>query len=163
MIAYTEAQHKTLDIITLFHKAGSPASTRVANLLKQASANATSGATIDQASDHTAQTKTQRDQFELNITEDHPTADQVQTILEYVGKSGIPSVIQGARDEKDALKKFKESKDSLQRPLVSIFPQAVRHVWMARLTDLQVVDWNNGKAVAGENESEILKLVYGQK
>jgi hypothetical protein len=24
---------------------------------------------------------------------------------------------------------------------------------------MQVVDWNNGKAAAGENESEILKMV----
>ncbi|KFH47021.1 putative redox protein-like protein [Hapsidospora chrysogenum ATCC 11550] len=135
--------HKTLDIITLFHKAGSPASTRVANLLKQVSANSTAGATIDQASDHSHQTAPKREQFELNITEDPPTADQVQTILEYVGKSGIPSIISGARDEKDALKKFKESKESLQRPLV--------------------VDWNNGKAFAGDNESEILKLLNAQK
>jgi arsenate reductase-like glutaredoxin family protein len=116
----TDSQHKTLDIITLFHKAGSPASTRVANLLKQVSANSTAGATIDQASDHSHQTTPKREQFELNITEDPPTADQVQTILEYVGKSGIPSIIRGARDEKDALKKFKESKESLQRPLVCV-------------------------------------------
>ena len=88
--------------------------------MKQVSANASSGATIDQASDHHPQTKATRDPFELNITEDPPTTDQVQTILEYVGKSNIPSVIKGARDEKDALKKFKESQESLQRPLVSI-------------------------------------------
>lgn len=134
-------QHKTLDIVTLFSKAGSPASTRVANLLKQASANSTSGATIDQASDHTHQT--QREQFELNVTEDLPTESQVQTILEYVGKAGVPRIVQGAVDEKDALKKFKESKESLQRPLT--------------------VDWNNGKAIAGDNESEILKLLNLQK
>lgn len=27
----------------------------------------------------------------------------------------------------------------------------------------QVVDWNNGKAIAGDNESEILKLLKAQK
>lgn len=32
-----------------------------------------------------------------------------------------------------------------------------------RLTSLQVVDWNNGKAIAGENESEILKLLNATK
>lgn len=67
----------------------------------------------------------------------------MQTILEYVGKAGAPKIVKGAFDEKDALKKFKESEDSLLRPLV--------------------VDWNNGKAISGENESEILKLVNAQK
>ncbi|KAG7412195.1 thioredoxin-like protein [Fusarium sp. MPI-SDFR-AT-0072] len=135
--------HKTLDIVTVFHKASSPASVRVANLLKQVSANATSGATLDQASDHSAQTAPIRDQFELNITEDPPTDDQVKTILEYVGSSGIPNVIKGANNEKEALRKFKESKENFIRPVV--------------------VDWNNGKAIAGDNESEILKLLKAQK
>ncbi|KAF5545672.1 thioredoxin-like fold [Fusarium napiforme] len=135
--------HKTLDIVTVFHKASSPASVRVANLLKQVSANATSGATLDQASDHSAQTAPIRDQFELNITEDPPTDDQVKTILEYVGNNGIPKVIKGANDEKEALRKFKESKENFVRPVV--------------------VDWNNGKAIAGDNESEILKLLKAQK
>ncbi|KAF5645737.1 thioredoxin-like fold [Fusarium tjaetaba] len=135
--------HKTLDIVTVFHKASSPASVRVANLLKQVSANATSGATLDQASDHSAQTAPIRDQFELNITEDPPTDDQVKTILEYVGNKGIPKVIKGANDEKEALRKFKESKENFIRPVV--------------------VDWNNGKAIAGDNESEILKLLKAQK
>ncbi|KAM0543395.1 hypothetical protein ACHAPJ_012354 [Fusarium lateritium] len=135
--------HKTLDIVTVFHKASSPASVRVANLLKQVSANATSGATLDQASDHSAQTTPIRDQFELNITEDPPTDDQVKTILEYVGTSGISNVIKGANTEKDALRKFKESKENFVRPVV--------------------VDWNNGKAISGDNESEILKLLKEQK
>ncbi|EGU77711.1 hypothetical protein FOQG_01426 [Fusarium oxysporum f. sp. raphani 54005] len=135
--------HKTLDIVTVFHKASSPASVRVANLLKQVSANATSGATLDQASDHSAQTAPIRDQFELNITEDPPTDDQVKTILEYVGSNGIPNVIKGANNEKEALRKFKESKENFIRPVV--------------------VDWNNGKAIAGDNESEILKLLKAQK
>ena len=43
----------------------------------------------------------------------------MQTILEYVGKAGVPKIVKGAMDEKDALKKFRESKDNLQRPLVS--------------------------------------------
>ncbi|OAA47007.1 Thioredoxin-like fold protein [Metarhizium rileyi] len=135
--------HKSLDIVTVFHKASSPASTRVANLVKQISANAQAGATLDQASDHTVQTKVNRDPFELNITEEPPTVEQVQTILDYVGKTGISTVIKGARDEKDALKKFRESKESFLRPVT--------------------VDWNNGKAIAGDNESEILKLLKTQK
>ncbi|KAM0252661.1 hypothetical protein ACHAP5_000952 [Fusarium lateritium] len=135
--------HKTLDTVTVFHKASSPASVRVANLLKQISANASSGATLDQASDHSAQTAPLREQFELNITEDPPTDDQVKTILDYVGTSGISNVIKGASTEKDALKKFKESRENFIRPMV--------------------VDWNNGKAVSGDNESEILKLLKEQK
>ncbi|KPM40459.1 hypothetical protein AK830_g6131 [Neonectria ditissima] len=125
---------KTLDIVTLFHKASSPASVRVATLLKQLSANATAGAT-----DHTKPT---REQFDLNITEDPPTEDQVKTILEYVGPSRIPQIVKGAHSEKDALKKFKESSDNFVQPVV--------------------VDWNNGKAIAGDNESEILKLLKAQ-
>ncbi|PHH84471.1 hypothetical protein CDD83_1896 [Cordyceps sp. RAO-2017] len=135
---------KSLDTVTLFHKASSPASTRVANLLKQVSANAQAEATIDQASDHEAQGKAApREPFELNITEDPPTADQVQTILEYAGKGAIAHIVRGARDQKDALDKFKQSKDSFLRPVT--------------------VDWNNGKAIAGDNESEILKLLKAQK
>ncbi|GAW23700.1 hypothetical protein ANO14919_132750 [Xylariales sp. No.14919] len=131
--------HKTLDIVTLFHKAGSPASVRAATVLKQASANATESATEDQASDHSHQTNPHRPDFELNITEDPPTADQLKTILEYVGKNKISSVIKGATTENEALKKFKESADNLKRPVV--------------------VDWNNGKAIASDNESEILKML----
>lgn len=92
---------------------------RVANLVKQISANAQAGATLDQASDHSAQTKPGREPFELNITEEPPTTDQVQTILGYVGAGGIPKIIKGARDQKDALKRFKESNENFIRPLVS--------------------------------------------
>ncbi|KAK1641437.1 thioredoxin-like protein [Colletotrichum phormii] len=132
---------KTLDIVTVFHKASSPASVRVVNLLKQVSANAAAGATEDQASDHSVQTspKKSRADFELNITEDPPTADQVKTILEYVGKSKIPSIIKGASTEQDALKKFQQNAEVFQRPVT--------------------VDWNNGKAVSGDSESEILKML----
>ncbi|PTB36383.1 uncharacterized protein TrAFT101_010268 [Trichoderma asperellum] len=126
---------KTLDIITLFHKASSPASVRVSNLLKQASTSAQTSAVNDVSA--------RRDPFELNITEDAPTLDQVQTILQYVGQNGASQVIKGARDDKDALRKFKENKDNLLRPLT--------------------VDWSNGKAIAGDNESEILKLLNAQK
>lgn len=94
----------------------------MANLLKTASANATVGATIDQASDHSSQTKSSRDQFELNITEELPTPEQVETILGYVGKGGISTIVKGAQNEKEALKKFQENKDSLMRPLVCCFP-----------------------------------------
>ncbi|KAK8074936.1 hypothetical protein PG997_009599 [Apiospora hydei] len=136
-------QRKTKDIITVFHKASSPASLRVTTLLKQVSANATEAATEDQASDHTHQTHPKRPEFDLNITEDAPTTDQLQTILEYVGQNKIGTVIPGTNSNKDALKKFKESTDNFKRPVI--------------------VDWNNGHAVASENESEILKMLDNLK
>lgn len=111
-------QHKTLDVITLFHKAGSPASLRVHTLLKQASAKASEHATQDQASDHTPQTHTRRQEFELEVTEEPPTEDQLHSILEYLGVHRAGDVISGAKNESDALKKLALSKDSFQRPLV---------------------------------------------
>ncbi|TAQ85536.1 hypothetical protein B7494_g6153 [Chlorociboria aeruginascens] len=130
--------HKTLDVITLFHKATSPASIRVQSFLKQASANAAEYATEDQASDHSHQTTPRRTEFELEVTEEPPTPEQLTSILEYLGGSKPSTVIKGARDEADALKKLKENSDNVQRPIT--------------------VDWSNGKAVVGDQESEILKM-----
>jgi hypothetical protein len=134
---------KTLDTITLFHKASSPASVKVANLMKQVSANASVTATHDEASDNSGKTKVTRDPFELNITEDLPTMDQVQTILGYVGTGGVSKVIKGASNEQEALKLFKEGRDKFHRPMV--------------------VDWNNGKAVSGDNESELMRMINEKK
>ncbi|KAH8811446.1 thioredoxin-like protein [Xylogone sp. PMI_703] len=131
--------HKTLDVITLFHKASVPASVRVQTLLKQASANISAHATEDQASNASAQLKPNREEFELNITEDPPTPDQLKNILEYLGPNSASKVVSGAKSEADALKKLKENGDNFVRPVT--------------------VDWNNGRAVAGENTSEILKMV----
>lgn len=115
-------QHKTKDIITVFHKPNLPGSVRVASLLKQVNANATEAATEDQASDHSHQTHPKRQEFELNITEDAPTADQLQTILGYVGPAKVGSVVKGAHNVQEALKKFKESPDSFKHPVVRSNP-----------------------------------------
>ncbi|EKD12233.1 uncharacterized protein L3040_000296 [Drepanopeziza brunnea f. sp. 'multigermtubi'] len=131
--------HKTKDVITLFHKASSPASMKVNSLLKQVSANASEYATQDQASDHSRQSKPQRPEFELEVTEEPPTTDQLKSILEYVGAQKAGTIIKGARDEADAMKKLKESSENFQAPVT--------------------VDWANGKAVPGANESEILKMI----
>lgn len=75
---------------------------------------------MDQASNHTVQTSHKRpDDFELNITEDSPTVDQVKTILEYVGPSKISTIVSGAENEKDALRKFNMDPNTFQRPVVS--------------------------------------------
>ncbi|KAL2117875.1 hypothetical protein VTJ04DRAFT_7535 [Mycothermus thermophilus] len=122
--------HKPLDIITLFHKASSPASARVVAALRKAS---------EAAAESSAANSSGRSEFQLDITEAPPTPDQLQTILGYVGRQGIPSVVTGANDEAEAMKKFKENVENFRRPVV--------------------VDWNNGKVVASENESEILKMI----
>lgn len=111
-------QRKTLDVITLFHKASSPASLRVHSLLKQASAKASAYATEDQASDHSAQTQPRRPEFELEVTEAPPTADQLHSILEYLGVHRVGDVVTGAKNESEALKKLELNQDSFQRPLV---------------------------------------------
>lgn len=151
-------QNKGRDIITLFHKANSPVSTRIATLLKQTSATASEAATADQASDHATQTKFQRDEFDLNITEDAPTPSQLETILDYAGTLGIPSIIKGAESKQEALKRFKESADNFQRPVVGCCP-LIMSIAMLTMTCVQVVDWHNGKAVGGGNESAILTML----
>ena len=50
--------------------------------------------------------------------------------------------MKGAASESDALRKVKENGDAFQRPVV--------------------VDWGRGKAVVGEKESEILKLLKAE-
>ncbi|KZF20850.1 DUF1687-domain-containing protein [Xylona heveae TC161] len=131
--------HKSLDIITLFHKPSSAASTRVLTLLKQASAEASSGATGDQASDHAQQNKSQRTEFQLDVTEETPTSDQLRSILEYLGPNKAGTLVKGATNEADAKKILSQTPDSFIRPLT--------------------VDWDNGRAVAGDNESEILRML----
>lgn len=111
-------QHKTKDVITLFHKASLPASLKVHNILKQASAHASQHATEDQASDHSAQANKPREEFDLEITEDPPTQDQLKSILEYIGAQKANTVVKGATSEADALRKLKENVDNFQRPIV---------------------------------------------
>src|ERR1700712_6105261 len=113
-------QHKTKDVITLFHKASAPASVRVQTLLKQASANASEHATEDQASDHSEQSHPHRAEFELEVTEEAPTEDQLKSILEYIGIQKAGSVIRGAKDEADAMRKLKQSGDNVERPIVCL-------------------------------------------
>jgi arsenate reductase-like glutaredoxin family protein len=111
-------QYKYPNVITLFHKAGSPASLRVYTILKQASATASEHATEDQASDHSHQTHPRRREFELNVTEDPPTPEQLKNILQYVGAHSISNIISGAKNEADAIRKLKQNSDNFQSPVV---------------------------------------------
>ncbi|MCJ1260415.1 hypothetical protein MMC22_000276 [Lobaria immixta] len=131
--------YKGLDTITLFHRPSLPSSIRVLTLLKQASAHASETATEDQASDHSHQNKMQRTEFELNVTEDPPTSDQLRTILEYVGGTRAKDVVDGARNEGDAIRTLSQDPSKFKAPVT--------------------VDWNNGRAVIGESESEIMKMI----
>jgi hypothetical protein len=107
-------------VITLFHKSSAAPSVRIANLLKQASAHASETATEDQASDHSHQTQhTQREPFELDITEAAPTPDQLSSILDYVGAGKAAQLVKGASSQSDALKRLKDNPDDFVRPVVS--------------------------------------------
>ncbi|KAJ5180106.1 hypothetical protein N7492_003316 [Penicillium capsulatum] len=142
---------KTLDPVTLFHSPSLASSTRALNILKQASTAASETATEDQASDYSSHAKQQRGEFTLEVTTEAPTTDQLRSIMDYisptsgVGGQGekstyrISELVQGAKDAEDALKKLKENKDSFIRPVT--------------------VDWVNGRAVIGDGESEILRMV----
>lgn len=126
------------NVVTLFHKPSSQASLRAHTILKQANAQSVATATEDQASSHDAQNKAERTEFELEVTEEPPTADQLKSIVEYLGgPSAIGRVIEGAKDETDALRRLKADANTFQRPLV--------------------VDWNQGKA--GECTARVMSLV----
>ncbi|EEP81160.1 predicted protein [Uncinocarpus reesii 1704] len=135
--------HKPLDIVTLFHKPALPASLRALALLKQASATAAETASgIHPTAEKNFRPR--REQFELDVTEDPPTPDQLKLIMDYMGGGAVGAgkpgdLVQGARDRLDALRRLKEDGERFVRPVV--------------------VDWNNGKAVLGTNESAILKLL----
>ncbi len=125
-------------MITLFHKPSIQASVRAQTLLKQASAQAGETATEDQASDHSHQNR-RSEPFDLEVTESDPTPDQLKSIFEYVGSGKASELVKGAASESDALRKVKENGGLFNRPVI--------------------VDWNEGKAVVGDKESEILKLL----
>jgi arsenate reductase-like glutaredoxin family protein len=161
-------QHKTLDVITLFHRSSLPSSTRVLNLLKNTSARAAESPTDEK----------HRPPFELDVTEAPPTTDQLRSILEYVGGHKSRLLVDGAKDEEDAIEKLSQDPKRFKAPVVCCFalngclptPEA---------DDLQTVDWNNGRAgkhaeivrratrliydaVVGDNESDILRLLNHQ-
>lgn len=105
-------------MITLFHKPASTTSIQALRLLKRVSA-AASGAVTGVAEDDDVKYKVRREEFELNVTEDPPTTDQLRNILEYVGARRAGDLVTGARDEAEAMRKLKENGENFQRPVVS--------------------------------------------
>ncbi|RAL16129.1 uncharacterized protein BO97DRAFT_468217 [Aspergillus homomorphus CBS 101889] len=134
---------KTLDPITLFHAPSSKASQNALKTLQRAATIAESDAAPAGG----------RGEFQLEVTTAPPTADQLRNILDYVtgnpagagavdrgARYAVGEVVRGARDAEDAIRKFKgDPEGSFARPVT--------------------VDWTNGQAVVGDNESEILKMV----
>jgi hypothetical protein len=59
-----------------------------------------------------------RPEFKLEITETPPTVDQLRTILDYVGKARVGTIVKGASDQEEALRRFGEDVESLRRPVV---------------------------------------------
>ena len=101
-------QHKTLDVITHFHRPSLPSSARVLNILQSASAAAAESSTD----------KKHRSPFELNVSENPPTTDQLRSILEYVGGHKSNELVDGAKDEGDAIKKLREDPSRFKGPVV---------------------------------------------
>ena len=81
---------------------------------------------MDQAADHSGQNTVQRSEFELNVTEDPPTSDQLRSILEYVGAMRAGQIIEGAKDEGDAIRKLGQNKNSFKAPVVSDSPEQTK-------------------------------------
>lgn len=110
-------------------------------MLKQAHATAVSHSTEDQASSHAAQEKAERHEFELDVTEQAPTSDQMKNILEYLGgptAGAAGKIVRGARDERDAVRRVGEDGESFLRPVVSELRVRLRLRWEARNTGLGV-------------------------
>jgi len=77
-----------------------------------------------------------------------PTPTQLTSILEFIGKNRVGEVVPGARSEGDAVRLLKIEGEGgggggggggMVRPLL--------------------VDWNNGRAVVGGDESAVLRLL----
>lgn len=111
-------QRKTLDVVTLFHRPQLKASMRALAVLKQVSAEASETATEDQASDHSHQNQMQRSEFELDVTEDPPTSDQLRSILEYVGERRAKDIVSGSKSMTDAMRLLKEDSSRFKPPVV---------------------------------------------
>lgn len=81
---------------------------RILNVLKDASARA-SGSSTD---------KKQQSPFELNVSETPPTTDQLTTILEYVEGDKSTELVDGAKNNGEAINILKEDPKKFKAPVV---------------------------------------------
>lgn len=114
LLTYNQSQKKSIDVVTLFHKKSSPASTKVLGFLQETNVRAATAAASEKPSEDKIT------EFELDVVEDPPTPDQLSNILEYVGQSNAGKVIQGASDATNAMKIFRSDAQSFQRPVVCL-------------------------------------------
>jgi hypothetical protein len=126
----------------------------VYTLLKQASAIASEHATEDQASDHSHQTLVCREEFELNITEDPPTPDQLKSILEYIGTQRASTIVKGAKNKADAMKKLKENAENFQKPVVRCTTSKSLQALSNQVADYFYRRWT------GRTERQWLEMIY---
>ncbi|KAK9383927.1 thioredoxin-like protein [Kockiozyma suomiensis] len=77
--------------------------------------------------------------FELDVTEGVPTKDQLKTILKYAGEHKVSAIVPGAQSYTEASSILEGGSNELLRPMV--------------------IDWTNGKAVLGDDEAGVKKLV----
>ncbi|KAK9456755.1 thioredoxin-like protein [Dipodascopsis uninucleata] len=81
---------------------------------------------------------------DVEVLERAPTADQLKTIVEYAGGARrIGSIVPGAESFADAVKKLETASGTAEGVIVRPI----------------VVDWLNGKAVLGDDEQGVKKLI----
>ncbi|KAJ6260858.1 hypothetical protein Dda_3519 [Drechslerella dactyloides] len=118
--AYT--QHKTLDVLTLFHSPRSEASNRVLSALKAANTAAEESAAAPAAAPAASNgSNGKKEVFELDVVEGPMTPTQLRSILDYVGDAKVGDIVDGAKGVTDAMKILEGAKDAnkLKRPISS--------------------------------------------
>ncbi|KAF3910075.1 hypothetical protein AA313_de0200624 [Arthrobotrys entomopaga] len=122
-----DVEHKTLDILTLFHSPRSEASNRVLSALKSANTAAEESAAEVPSSTITTQGTASKDNnkkqiFELDVVEGPMTTSQLRSILDYVGDGKVSDIVEGAKGVTDAMKILEGAKgaEALKRPIVSL-------------------------------------------
>lgn len=79
--------------------------------------------------------------FELNVVEESPTETQLKIMMQAVGKGHETALVDGAMSAEEAVRVLGSRPDKFKRPVL--------------------VDWDNGKVVAGGNTSALQALVDG--
>jgi len=99
---------------------------------------------------------------DVDVQESAPTADQLASILEYLGPAQAGSVIADATGTTDALKKFKANESLFKAPVTVDWMNARAGTSSSTCgikTDFKDQDELTVISVVGDNESEIMKLL----
>jgi hypothetical protein len=68
------------------------------------------------------QTLARREEFELSITEDPPTPEQLKSILEYIGTQRASTIVKGAKDKAEAMKNSRKMRRTFRSPSYVVLP-----------------------------------------